>query len=151
MTLKLGDLETLEAKALRAPGHNTFTTGELDDLINEGIDNVSAIYPLEVALINQITLTANVWQYTVSQVDHIFRIDVWAGTGAAPPAGFQYTLPPYNGEGPNSGWEQFGGSVFLPPNYLPITGTFLNIFGYRAFVQLSASTDTSDLDTKAKW
>lgn len=153
MTLTLGDLETLVARALRDPNHNTWTVPELDDLINEGIDAVSSVYPADVALINAVTLSANVWQYPASalNIERIYRIDVWASTTAAPPAGFQYTLLPTTGDGPNSGWDFFAGSIFLPPNYLPVTGQYLSLFGYRSFVQLSASTDTSDLDTKAKW
>lgn len=151
MTVTLADLQTSAARVLRDPGTATWSAAELTDMINEGIQEVSGVYPRDVALIQNITISAAVFSYALpAGIDHIYRIDVYATTTIAPPAGFLYSLPPNNGEGPNSGWETHAGAIFLPPQYLPVAGYTLSLFGYCAYVQLAAATDATDMDTKAR-
>ncbi len=133
----LSDLRTTAARALRDTGNATFSVAELDDLINQGIDELADVYPREiVATIG--TVAANVTTYSVSAFTNIYRVDVSDGT--------YRTALPHGVDGADSGWETHAGIIYLPPSWPLTNGNTLKVFGYGRYVQLSASTQTTDLD-----
>lgn len=138
----LADLHLTIGGALRDSAHSTFSTSALTDLINQGIDEIADFYPKQV--VQDIgTVSAGVNSYAVSSFTRIYRIDIYSTT--------QYLGPfPHNiGESADDGWELHGGVVYFPPN-IPLTaGWTLRAFGYGRYIQLSASSDTTDLDASA--
>lgn len=140
----LSDLRTYTARALRDTANGTWTTGELDDLINQGIDEISSFYPKDVVS-TFATVSAGVVSYAASSYTNIYRIDQYDGTT------FRGVVPHGTGEGPDSGWELHAGIVWFPPTYQMPTGYTLRAFGYGAYIQLTASSQTTDLDTTGIW
>jgi hypothetical protein len=144
----LASLEATISAALRDSSNATFTTTEVDALINQGIDAISAFYPKEV-IDYTLTVSASAFSYTVpSTVSHIYRVDIWTSANT-----YRTTLPKANEvtEGPNSGWEFHGGILYFPPSYTYTAGDKIKLFGYGGFLQLSASSSTTDLDVSAIW
>lgn len=140
----LSDLRTYVARDLRDTTNSTWSTTELDDFINQGIDELATFYPKEI--VSTIgTVSAGVVSYAVSSYTNIYRIDQYSGTT------FMGSLAHGVGEGPDSGWELHAGVLWLPPTYPPPTGYTLRAYGYGPYVQLSASTQTTDLDTSGIW
>lgn len=138
----LSDLRTYIARDVRDTSNATWSTSELDDRINQGIDALSAFYPKEIVS-DFATVSAGVTSYAASSFTGIFRIDTYSGTT------FMGTLPSSFGDGPNNGWEFHAGVIYLPPSYTVPAGYVLRAFGYGGYVQLAASSSTTDLDTSA--
>lgn len=138
----LSDLETKLARTLRDTSHNTWSTTELDDLINAGILAVSDVAPREIVQTIG-TVAAGVNSYAASSFSYVYRVDVYASSGE-----FWGTIPPET-DGPDSGWQFHGGVVYLPPNWLPPDGSTVQAWGYGAYLQLSASSSTTDLTARA--
>ena len=136
----LSDIRTQLARDLRDTTNATWSTAEMDDRINQGIDALAAFYPKEVVS-TFATVAASVSSYAASAFTNIYRIDTYDGTT------YMGTVPHGNGDGPDSGWELHNGIVWMPPTYPVATGYTLRAFGYGAYVQLSASSSTTDLDT----
>lgn len=141
----LSDLRTKLARHLRDTSNDTFSTDELDDLINQGIDAVSEIRPRQVVQTVG-TVAASTYSYAVSDFSNIYRVDLYESDGT-----YRTTLPPTTGEGPNSGWELHGGVLYTPPDLTYTVGDTIRVFGYGGYTQLSASTSTTDLDTTLQW
>lgn len=139
----LADLRTKLALDLRDTGNDTFTTAELDDLINEGIDVVGGFYPREVVTTAG-TVSSGVFTYDLSAFTNIYRVDLYTSDGV-----FRTTIPHGIGDGPNSGWETHAGVLYIPPSWTYSEGDTVRVFGYAAYTQLSASTATTDLNTQA--
>jgi hypothetical protein len=140
----LSDLRTYVARDLRDTSNQTWSTAELDDLINMGIDELASFYPKEIVS-NFATVSAGVVSYAASSYTNIYRIDQYSGTS------YMGTLAHGIGDGPDSGWELHAGVLWLPPTFTIPTGYLLRGFGYGGYVQLSASTQTTDLDTSGVW
>lgn len=140
----LSDLRTYVARDLRDTGNDTWSVAELDDLINQGIDELASFYPREIVS-NFATVSAGVVSYAASSYTNIYRIDTYSGST------FMGTLSHGVGEGPDSGWELHAGVIWLPPTFTLPAGYVLRGFGYGAYVQLSASTQTTDLDSTGIW
>jgi hypothetical protein len=136
----LSDLRTYVARDLRDTTNATWSTSELDDRINQGIDALSQFYPKQIVS-TFATVSAGVSSYAASSFTNIYRIDTYDGTT------YMGTMPHGVGEGPDSGWELHAGVVWMPPTYPVPTGYTLRAFGYGGYIQLSASTQTTDLDT----
>jgi hypothetical protein len=137
----LSDMRTSLARALRDTSNATFSTAELDDLINEGIDALGDLQPREV-VIEVGTISTGVYSYALSGVSLVYRVDIHTSAGT-----YRATIPHGVGEGPNSGWEIHGGVLYLPPSWTLTAGDRIIAFGYAAYTQLSASTATTDLST----
>lgn len=141
----LATLRTYVAQDLRDPTNATFSTGEVDDLINQGIDALAAFYPREIVQTIG-TVATDVFTYAVTDFKNIFRIDVYKSDGD-----YRATLPHGYGDGPNSGWELHGGVLYIPPSWPLVAGDTLRAFGYGAYTELSASTQTTDVDASGIW
>lgn len=140
----LSDIRTQVSRDLRDTGNDTFSPDEVDDLINQGIDAVSALYPREVR--ERVTISSGVKTYDLTaDFVSIFRVDIYDSGDS-----FRFTLDA--GTGPaNSGWEYFAGLFRLPPSITWTAGDKADIFGYARYVQLSASSSTTDMDSTAIW
>lgn len=136
----LSDLRTSLARDLRDTSNATWSTAELDDRINQGIDAVGSFYPREIVS-TFATVSASVISYAATSYSSIYRIEQYDGTT------FMGIVPHAAGEGPDSGWELHAGIVWLPPTFQMPAGYTLRAYGYGAYVQLTASTQTTDLDT----
>ncbi len=140
----LTQLRTSVRSDLRDPNGATWSDTEVNDLINSGVDWLSGFYPKEAIQVTSYTqpISGELFSVALTTVNWPFRIDVFTTSGQ-----YQETLLPNSGDGPNSGWEVHNGILFFPPHYtLPDTGT-LRIYGYYGFVQLSANSSTTDMDT----
>ena len=140
----LSDLRTTVARRLRDSSNTTWTTAELDDLINQAIDEIADFYPREIVTTIG-TVSAGVVSYAASSYTNIYRLDIYTSAGS-----YRTTFPHGIG-GANSGWELHGGIVYLPPSYSYTAGDTLKAWGYGRYVQLAASTSTTDLDQSGIW
>lgn len=137
----LSDLRTKLALELRDPTNATFSTGELDDAINLGIEDLGRVRPREVVTTAG-TVAAGVFTYALTDFTNVYRVDLYTSAGE-----FRATIPHGIGDGPNSGWETHAGVLYLPPSWPLQAGDTLRAFGYAAYTQLSADSSTTDLDT----
>lgn len=135
----LSDLRTYLARDLRDTSNNTWGVTTLDDLINQGIDTLADVYPKEIVQTIG-TVAAGTVSYSASSFTNIYRLDVYTSAGS-----YRAEIPHGIG-GANSGWELHGSVVYLPPSYTWTAGDTLRAFGYGRYIQLSASTQTTDLD-----
>ena len=140
----LSDLRTYVARDLRDTSNSTWSVTEVDDLINQGIDELASFYPREIVS-DIATVSAGVVSYAASSYTNIYRIDTYDSTT------YMGSLAHGVGEGPDSGWELHAGVLWLPPTFTIPTGRILRGYGYGTYVQLSASTQTTDLDTSGIW
>lgn len=138
----LADLRTRLATELRDASNVTWNTTELDYLINQGIDAVAAVYPKEIVQTIG-TVSAGTSSYAVSSFSNIYRIDIYTSAGS-----YRSEIAHRIG-GANTGWELHGGVVYLPPSITYTAGDTLRAWGYGGYIQLSASTSTTDLDVSA--
>lgn len=144
----LSDLRTTISAALRDSANGTFTTAEVNAMVNQGIDAIAAFYPQEVADYS-LTISASVFTYAIpSSINHVYRVDIFTSADS-----YRTTVPKAIEvtEGPNSGWEQHGGVLFLPPSYFYTSGDKIKLFGYGGYAQLDADNDVTDLDQSAIW
>lgn len=139
----LSDLRTEVSRKLRDTTNTTWSTTEVDDAINQGIDALAAFYPREIVS-DVATIAAGTRTYSVSSFTNIYRIEQWSGTT------FKGIIPHGVGGG-DSGWETHANVLYLPAGYTYTTGYVLRAYGYGAYTQLSASTQTTDLDTSGQW
>ena len=136
----LANLEVMVARDLRDSSNGSFATAELDDLINQGIDELATFYPKEIVQTIG-TVSGGVISYSAASFSTIYRLDIYTSAGS-----YKDTMPPGIG-GANSGWELHGGVLYLPPSYAYSNTDTLRAWGYGRYIQLSASSDTTDLDT----
>lgn len=140
----LSDLRTALAIDLRDTSNATWSTPEIDRLINQGIDALSVVYPKEIVQTVG-TVSAGVSSYSVSDFTNISKVSFYASDGT-----YRMTLDPALGD-PNSGWEVHAGVLYLPPSYTFEPGSTIHVFGYGRYIQLAASTSTTDLDSTGTW
>lgn len=146
MPSTFAQLKTAVARDLRDSGNAVWSTTEVGDLINAGIDEVGEVYPRQVTDYS-LTITSGVSTYAMpSSVSWLYRVDVHTSSNS-----YRYTMPSALGDGPNTGWEVHASILWLPPDYLPNAGDKLRLFGYGAYTQLSVDSATTDLDTKGEW
>lgn len=144
MPTTLGDIQTTLARQLRDISFATFSTAEMNDWINRGIDSIADVNPREVTDYS-ITISSNVYTYTPTQsFANIYRVDIHSSSDS-----YLGVLPKGLGEGRDSGWEWHAGILWLSPNWPLSAGYKLRIFGYARYIQLSASSSTTDMDTAA--
>lgn len=140
----LAQIEVMVSRDLRDPTNVTWGTSEVDDLINQGIDALADINPKEIVQTIG-TVSAGVISYSVSSFSNIYRLDIFTSAGS-----YRDTLPHGIG-GANSGWEMHGGILYLPPAYTFNAGDTLKAWGYGRYIQLSASSSTTDLSSEGLW
>lgn len=141
----LAQLEVMVSRDLRDTGNTAFSTAEVDDLINQGISALASFYPKQIVQTIG-TIAAGTYSYPASSFSNIYRLDIYSSAGS-----YKSTLDAYVGGSPNSGWELHGQVVYLPPLVTYTAGDTLRAFGYGAYIQLSVSSSTTDLDTDAIW
>lgn len=140
----LADLRTQLASDLRDTSNLTWSTTELDYLLNQGIDALADVYPKEIVQTIG-TVSAGVTSYAASSFTNIYRLDVYTSGGS-----YRAEIPHGIG-GANSGWEMHGQVIYLPPSYTYTAGDTLRAWGYGRYIQLSAATQTTDLDQSGIW
>lgn len=148
MTTLLSDLITDVSRDLRDTGNAVWSTSEITDLINQGIDALGEFYPKEVQDYGTVVIVAGTFTYALpSGFSSIYRIDVWS-TSDSYKSVLDHTRP-Y--DGPNSGWDLHNSVLYLPPSLPLLGGDKLRIFGYGPWTQLAATSSTTDLDTSGIW
>lgn len=141
----LSDLRTYVSQDLRDTSNATFSTAEIDAFINQGIDALASFYPREIVQTIG-TVATGVSSYSMGTLTRVYRVDIYTSAGS-----YRTTMTHGVGDGPNSGWETHNGVLYIPPSWSWTAGDTLRAFGYGAYVQLSASTQTTDLDTSGTW
>ena len=142
----LSALRTSVRSDLRDTAGATWSDTEINDLINSGVDWLNGFYPKDAIQTTAYTqpISGAMFSVALTDVNWPFRVEVYATDGQ-----YRETLWPNTGDGPDSGWDVHNNIIFFAPHYtIPDTGT-LRIFGYTGFVQLSANTSTTDMDTTA--
>lgn len=141
----LSTLITNVSGDLRDSSNNTFSTAEVTDLINRGIDVLGGVYPREI--VGSVTISSGVKSYALpSNLSFVYRVDIY--TDASSYAG---TINRAGGEGPDSGWETHNSVLYLPPGLTVTANYTLRLWGYGPYTQLAASSSTTDLGTTAIW
>ena len=142
----LATLQTNIAAALRDSANSTFTTTELTAFINRGLNELGGVYPREIVNTST-TVSSGVYSYALpTGMTYPYRVDIYTDAGS-----YYATLAPSRGEGPNDGWQVHNGTLYLPPGMSLTTGYTLHLYGYGVYTQLSATSDTTDLDTVGEW
>lgn len=139
------ELKTQVSRDLRDSSNNTWSTAEVGDLINQGIDALADFYPREIVQTVG-TVSAGVVSYAASSYTNVYRLDVYTAGGE-----YAGAIPHGIGDGPDSGWEFHGGVLYLPPSWLPGAGHTLRAWGYGRYLQLSADSATTDVDAAGIW
>jgi len=134
------DIRTQVARDLRDTSNATWSTDELDDLINQGLDALADFYPREIVQTIG-TVASGTYSYAATSFTNAYRLDIYTSAGS------------YDGEiphgigGADSGWELHGNVVYLPPNWMPDAGDTLRLWGYGRYTQLATDNDATDADT----
>lgn len=137
----LADLQATIGGALRDSAHSTFSTSALSDLINQGIDAIADFYPKEI--VQAISVSADPVHpgYDASDFTSIFRIDLYDDTT------YRGSLEHLFGNDAEGGWELHAGVLSFPPSLtVSISAYTVRAWGYGRYIQLSASSSTTDLD-----
>jgi hypothetical protein len=126
---------------------STWSDDEVNQMINGGIDWLNGFYPKEEIISVAFTqpISGSIFSVSLNNEDFWpFRVDAYDSSGK-----FRQTIQPASDAGPDSGWDYFADTLFLPPHYtLSSPGTF-KIFGYSHEVQLTSDTATTALNSSA--
>lgn len=140
----LATLRTELARAVRDPDNVTFSTDELNDVINQGIAQLGYFHPREA--VESIALSVNVASYTTDTLfTKIYRLDIYK-SGV-----YSGTLASNTGDGPNSGWELHAGIIYFPPAYVVGSAESARIFGYAAYPSLTTDGAEPDFDVAGEF
>jgi hypothetical protein len=127
---------------LRDPTNKTFTTAEVDLLINQAVVEVSRAHPKEVIESTPIEIGASEYQCLMESV---FRVELFRD-GA-----YYQTVPPNSSDdSAQGGWDLFAGTLHLPWS---MVGHFsdehvdsLRVWGYLPREQMDAEGESLDGD-----
>jgi hypothetical protein len=133
----LSDIRTKVRRAIRDTGSDVFTDAELGDLINQALDTLSDVRPREVT--ESVTITANTYTYAPSNTYlNLFRIDIHNSSDS-------YRRQAVRSTGHRaSGWDYFGGTLYLDVSYAPTSGDKYQLFGYARYIELTSDSTTTD-------
>lgn len=160
MAVSFDTLLTGIRRNLRDANGTTWSDAQLGELIQQGIDAVSSIYPNEGVESVPYTVPPQgaIHSYTLSAVNWPIRVDVYNSDSK-----YAETIKPTVGEGADSGWDFFNGNLELPTHYAfsSNTGT-IRVYGYKPWLQInptyttagvaiSPSTVTTDLNNRAQY
>jgi len=156
------DIRTQIRRELRDPDGKSWSSDEINDLINAGINAVSDLSPLErredITYTFPYTTTQGAWG-KIKEVDpsidfyNIFRVEILDKDSKL----FE-TIDPNNGQGSSTGWEWWNGKILLPENYfyptekVTVSGSEyervkIRVFGYARHLQLlNDSTESTCSD-----
>lgn len=159
MAVSFETLLTSIRRNLRDANGTTWNDAQLGELIQQGIEAVSSVYPTEDIESKAVTQPdlGRIHSYSLSSITWPIRVDRYNASGE-----YVETIKPTVGEGADSGWEIHGTTLYLPNHYPLTTGDTLRIFGYRNWLQISPtyttasvaispSTVTTDLNTRAQY
>ena len=126
---------------------NPFTDLQIADMIGQGINALEQFYPYEV--VTSITISAGSYTYaTPASISDIFKIVLLDASGV--PQGLIH-----EGSGDlSSGWQEHGGTLFIPRWSDLTTAMTLQVWGYGPWAYIdssSATSATTNLDTTALW
>lgn len=145
MATTLSNLQTQVARDLRDAANAVWSTDELGDLINAGIDALADFYPKEVVDFST-TITSGVYSYALpSTFTQVYKIDIYSTSSS-----YLGAYAPSLGDS-DSGWETHGNVIWLSPLNIPTASYKLRLFGYGRYLQLSASSSTTDMDATGIW
>ena len=116
------------ANDLRDPTFKTFTIGQIDDLVNEGIAELNRLRPLEA--IEELTLVEDGRSYPTS-MQQVFLVE---GKRAGDVAWWPIAESDYAaGVGSQGGWTLFAGTIALPGSMTPLDPAtdYIRVWGYR--------------------
>lgn len=128
------------SRDLHDPDNDTFSTTEVNDLINMGIAELNRLRPKEYRA--DIVLVANTYSYALPvEVDGIIRVELWRD------GVFATTIPVQDGEYPASGWDLFGNILYLPQGYIfnDLTDG-ITVWGYEIRNAPALDDDVLDID-----
>jgi hypothetical protein len=135
------------ARDLRDPDYKTFTSQELDDLLNFAIVEVGRIYPKQGVV--DMALSQDYQSAYTTQATNLFRVEIVAED--YPPVG----IPPNNYENSGqAGWDLHAGTLYIPYSIaqrLSMTKHSLRIWGYWARELLYSDAETLDGDAEAEF
>ena len=154
------DIRTQIQRELRDPDGNSWSTEELDDLINAGINAVSDFSPQEVREDITYTFPQTIASGSFGKLKEVtptntfstvFRVELIDSNSV-----IYETLPPSTG-GSSSGWEYFGDKLLIPELYYyrstPVTvaGSVyeqikLRVFGYARHAMLTSDATATTLN-----
>lgn len=141
----LAELEVMVSRDLRDASNTAWPLPEVDDLVNQGIDKLGDLYPKEVVDYS-LAITSGVSTYALpSTFTRIFKIDIHSSSNS-----YLYQYPQSIGD-TASGWEVHNNVIYLSPMHIPTVSSKLRLFGYGRWLQLSASSATTDMDATGTW
>lgn len=134
------------SRDLRDSANASFSTAEVDDLIDLGFVEVNRVYPLQQIETVDVTLDVDsnvVRSYTIESRE-VSRIEVWRD------GRFYRTVPQFVDE-PNSGWDVWGSTLVIP-NWLELDDTqdSLQVYGYQDREMLVLDGDVAETDAEAE-
>lgn len=137
-------LRTAISRDIRDESFLTFTTAQVNDLIDGGIAEVSLVYPLPMVEI--VSPVAGVYYYPI-RCETVFRAEVYRDDT------YYADLP--QADGPSqSGWDMHAGNLFFPvatiDALVPETDT-IRVWGYGPRARPDDDTDVLELDTRAEF
>lgn len=141
----LAELRTKVSRDLRDTQNRTFLAAYVDDLINAGIEEMSRLVPREI--VDEIDPAAGVYRYS-TECETAFRLESWRGDTLLG------VMPQNEGDSSQSGWELFGGFLYLPVAWVDqsqIGTDIFNLWGYAARAQLTADAQVAQLDDNTEW
>lgn len=137
----LADIRALVQGDVRDINAAVFSTTEINAWINQALDAVSDILPLETT--EALTISASVYTYAPSNAfDDIFRVDVHDASDV-----YVKQLPRGSGDR-TTGWDLFASILYLPPQIALTTGHTYHLYGYTRYAQLASDGTVSDAPTK---
>lgn len=142
-------LRTALARDLRDPDLETFTSDELNDLLNHAIVEVSRVYPKEETR-SLVTEQDEQNQFAIDAIT-IFRVELLDEEGVVkvgvPPSTLQVTY--------EDGYDLHGGILFLPTyvaqNLRFEDGQTIRVWGYFPRELFEDDTAAFDGDAEAEW
>lgn len=142
----LATLRASVSRDLRDASNKTFSTNEVDDLIDWGFVEVNRIYPLMAIETVDITVDGDgnpVRVYTIESKE-VSRVERWRD-GA-----YSALVPDYQGDA-NSGWDLWGSTLTLP-TWLELDANLdnLKVYGYQDREMLVNNSDIAETDAEAE-
>jgi hypothetical protein len=131
------------SRDLHDSNNKTFSTGEVNDLINLGIAELNQLQPVE--FVEDVVLSAGVFSYALdASVEDLFRVELWRDGGL-------YRAVPIRESVSNDGWEFFAGSVRFPTgSWFDETQDLIRVWGYRVRDPLTADEDVAEIDLEGE-
>lgn len=137
-------LQTAISRDVHDASNKTFSTAEVNDLINMGIAELNRLQPVEFT--EDVTPTDGVYDYalTETRADKVFRVELWRDDA------YYQLIPRKNGPSA-SGWDYFAGTLMLPAVYSFNAGTdIFKVYGYRVRDPLAVDDDVAEINLEGE-